>query len=364
LRALQGFAEGPVRTQDGSLSPSALHVQVAGGACVPQQECSLLVHVGEPPAALSIEANSAVSPTAGAAILPGETSAVVQLAVITHGPEAELWLRASRAGRLVARRSVRLPVALGSMALSLEPRVVGPLAVPSFALLGDAGGCVVDLFRLESPERMSWLRTGSSAECTRVSALPVGPLAPGAYRVQVRRDTLSSSTAAVGAFYVYAPGETPAHGLSRLAALAAHTGSVDALVAAVAGAPQAFVGTALGSTQRYLLALLESDLVVYPPAVTGREDNAARQRASLRRVRVFALLALALGGIALALSVGRSGLRASQRAGVILSEAGQDPAALRRARRRSVLAVIASALALLLVFVVVGLYVLARGFFH
>jgi hypothetical protein len=106
------------------------------------------------------------------------------------------------------------------------------------------------------------------------------------------------------------------------------------------------------------MGVLEAGLWPLPPVVTGYADAVARTRERQAYMRTLALLALTLGGASLALSIGRTGVTAGLRASQLLAD---DPGQLRRARLRSFALVAASVGSLVLVFVVLALYVLARG---
>jgi hypothetical protein len=140
-----------------------------------------------------------------------------------------------------------------------------------------------------------------------------------------------------------------------LLAAAKRAAPEDALVRTCGTQPEACAGPA---ALRYLGALLERGLAALPLAQTGYAESLARVRAERARMRTLALIALALGGTGLVLSIGHSGMRAGRRVSLLLDA---DPAAARRARLRSVLLVTASAGALVLVFSVLALYVAARG---
>jgi hypothetical protein len=361
LRALQHFAEGPIQANGDGVVP-ALRTRVVGGACVPELPCSVLVYVGEPAASVWAEANSTLTPSAKAAHASQETAGVVSLSFVTHGPEAELWLRASRGGQPLARRSVRLPIAMASDSLQLPQSVWPAAVVPSLQLAGGAPSCIVDVFQLDSGARGAWLRTGSLPSCASPAALPMGALPHGVHRLQARTDPFSTDTSAVRVIYVRNPGESETDVLSALAGLARTVDAQDPCVLAVRAQPTAFGAAAFEPTAAYLAALLEIGLMPLPRAVSGYPQSLGRLRASQSRMRALALCALGLSALALTLAVGRRGLWASARASEILVSAGQDAEQGRRARLRRLLAVIASVLALLLVFVVVGLYILARGF--
>jgi hypothetical protein len=357
LRALQQFAAGPVRTEPGERAPSYLAARVRGGVCVPEQRCQIVVHVGEPAAALRAEPNSALTPIAGAGSTP-ETLGVAELAVVTHGPEAELWLTAlhsrnatANTGQRVAARSVRLPIAMAGLGAEANGVVFESSAQVRVHGLAADGGCIIDAFHAGY-----WRATGSLSACREPSVLPF-ELAPGLWRLQLRRDAFSTDTAAVVMVYVRRPEETPAQVASALAqASFRHAGGRDdAFVRGCQAEPEACTSSA---AHAYLAALLEDGLMPLPQAQSGYADTLAQMRERHGDMRVIALIALALGGIGLALSVGRTGMTAAVRASHLLDD---DPVRARSARLRSGVVVLASVLSLLLVFVVLSLYVLARG---
>jgi hypothetical protein len=351
LRALQQFSAGPIGAEPQQIAPDRLEVRVAGGACVPEEQCLLFVHVGTPAAAVWVEANSTVTPAASAARPGSETSAVATLSVVTHGPEAQLWLRASRAGELVARRSVRLPVALGAGRLIAERVLSRAPALPRVALLGGEGGCILDAFRDEA-----WVRTGSASRCTHPIALPFAPLTAGTYRLQARRDPFSSSSAGVAVVHVLAAGEVASDALHSLARAASTLEPSDRFAQSCLAGEVEPDDASLG----YLAALLESGLIAQPHARSGYSSSLQRLARSQARLRGLSIAALVLGCVSLVLAVGRSGLLASARAEQILNDAGQLAALSRRARMRGAFTVALSVLSLVLVFVVLGAYVLAR----
>jgi hypothetical protein len=354
LRALQQFSEGPVQAEAGALAPSMLRVRVAGGACVPEEECRLLVHVGEPAAAIWIEANSTLTPSTAAAQPAAETTGVVPLSVVTHGPEAQLWLRADRAGVRVAHRSVRLPVALGAARLRLSDTLWRAPALPELALLGGEGGCILDVFR-----DGAWLRTGSATSCSHERPPPFAALPAGVYRIQARRDPFASSSSGVALAYVLARGESKSQALRELARRAIESDPGDRFAQACLEIDEAAQPDA--ASFGYLAAVLEAGVIELPRAVSGYAATLDRLARTQAKLRWLSIVALALGAVSLALSVGRSGLRAAAQADAILLDAGQSGAGRRRARIRTMLSLAFSLLSLILVFVVLGAYVVVRS---
>jgi hypothetical protein len=332
---------------------------------VPEQTCRALVHVGSPAASLRVEPNSALTPSPEAVRPSAATSGVVELNFVSHGPEAELWLIAERDGHRVARRAVRLPVAMASMSVETERLIHEPgVAVRMRASPGDEG-CIVDAF-----QSGNWLHTGSLARCDAYSELPFQPLAPGIVRLQARHDAFSAQTAGVAVVYLRGPAESPAQVAHALARAAVRVDPSDGLASMMAnGAAASSDSAARGESGAapeptalaYMAALLEEGIIEPPAAVNGYADSVARMRESQGRLRTMSLLALALGALALALSIGRRGLEAGARASALLLRESRDPGLGRRTRLRSLALVVASVLSLMLVFAVIGLYVLARG---
>jgi hypothetical protein len=355
LRALQQFSEGAVVSEANEVPPSALQVRVRGGACVPEQPCRVLVHVGAPAATLRLEPNSTLTPSAAAQRASQPTAGVVGFDFVTHGPEAELWMTAERQGRRVARRAVRLPVAMGALSVQTRAASWSLEETPSIRVSGAEGSCIVDAFR-----RGQWLRTGSLAVCDRDNRLPFAALLPGIYRLQVRADPFSAQTAGVTTLYIRAPGETAIQCASTLAHAARKADAADRFAADCSANANADACSEPAALE-YLAALLENGIIEAPPAATGYADSLTLLRERQARLRNLSLLALAVGGLSLAIRIGRRGLSAGARARALLLRESRDPEFGRRTRWRSIGLVAASVFSLLLVFVVIALYVLARG---
>jgi hypothetical protein len=331
-----------------------LAAQVQGGACVPERTCSVFVHVGEPAAAVRAIAAASLTPDARSAQPSAVTSAVVRLRVVTHGPEAELQIAAERAGALVGTRAFRLPVALGASALHELPGLLTTASAPRIALQDEEPGCIVDGFH----ER-HWSRTGALAAC-RGERLPFAALAPGLWRLQVRRDPFAVDSAAVASVYVQRAGERAADVLARLARAAREQDPEDALARAVVAQPDAFAAE-LADTASYLLALLDAGLIALPEPVSSYPRARALLIAERERVRGFALFALALCGLTIGLLVAQRGLRAATQAGELMAEAGETPEQIGRQRLRMTLRVLATVSSLMLAFAAIAAYVIARG---
>jgi hypothetical protein len=349
MRALQQFAPGPVQPEPAAIAPDALAVRVRGGACVPEEPCRLAVLVGSPQAALHVQTNSTLSASGDAVRGSQETHGVVILDVTTHGPEAEVWLIAERAGLRVARRAVRLPIAMGALSVAVSARVIHAARELKLHSPAAAGGCIVDAY-----QNGHWRETGSLAVCDKPSALPF-PLESGLWRLQLRRDAFSTDSAGVAGVYVRGADEPMEHVVSAWAVAALQLAPDDRFASQCLGHPELCTDT---NALEYLAATADIGLLSLPRPVTSYTARLGRAREQATRMRWLALAALCLGAVGLVLSVGRSGVSAGVRVSLLFLD---DPRAARRARLRSLLLTGASALSLLMVFVVLALYVLARG---
>jgi len=350
-RRLQQFLAGPIAVEPGERAPSALAVQVRGGVCIPELPCRVLVHVGEPAASVRIRANSTLSIANAAGNAP--TAGVLTFEVFTHGPEAELWLDATREGRPVAQRVVRLPVALAGLSLELNGLIFAESTALRLRAPAADGGCIVDAFR-----DSHWIDTGSIGACAQASPLPFA-LPWGLSRLQARRGPLSPDTAGVALAYLRRRDQSLTDVAVDLASAAAHAAPDDAFATACRLHPEDCVSPPALS---YLAAILETGLVPLAEPVTAYADSVRRLREAREHRRTLALYALGIAGLGLSLSIGRSAVVAGRRASALLAgDRGDAGAGARRARLRSYALAVASATALLLVCVALALYVLARS---
>lgn len=364
---LTRYTPYPVHAVDGEVAPSRLDARVLGGACVPEQRCDVLVWVGEPGAALRVEEGGGVEPLdrtriapdpdavsdagggppdAGpspAGAEPAETDGLVSIPLVVHGPEAVLRLQASRGGRLVARRQVRLAVDLGGVCLEPADGGSGFRA----AALDLGRGVIVDAFH-----EGRWERTGS-VSADRLDGpleLPFEPLEPGLWRLQVRADAFSSNGAATRLVVV---GEGPHEAALRAAAGAAWATELPPAPASVPGTP--------AERAAFTLAAAELDVVPQPNAVSGRIQRRAVDEDAEGRRRLVAGGAILLGGLLLTILFLRRGLVAAAQARRIMADAGDLDALGPRKRWSATLSVLAVVALVLLAFLATGLMLLSRG---
>jgi hypothetical protein len=101
--------------------------------------------------------------------------------------------------------------------------------------------------------------------------------------------------------------------------------------------------------------------VELPPPTSSFPRALAQLDRKRTQLRIYALVALLLTAIAAVSLVARRGLRASARARDILGEAGDEEAHSDGRRARMTLTVVASAALIGIAFLVIALYVIARG---
>jgi len=337
------LSEGPLLREPGveeTALPPISPLRVVGSACVPELPCRLLLEIGAPAVTVRLARTPSVEPR-GEGAAPLATPDVVALTAVVHGPEGETELQFFRGDTLLARRTLRLPVALGEVQLEVAPRahVGGPLtlqvrgAQPNRPL-------IVDVF---ADERWVVTRTVAAGALDAARALPGFVFAqPGPHRVQVRADLFDSEHAASRFVYVTPTAAAP------LPSLRAD------------GAPPPADRAAAERRFAFDAALLDEARLATPMPISGRE--AAIARALLRRARVRMVSAVALVALVglLAVVLLRRGLAASREARALLREAGDDAAESAANRRRDTLAVVALAALVAVVFSATLAFVLAR----
>lgn len=290
----------------------SLEVRVAGGVCVPETPCDILVRT---PSSLPVSVRLAPSPSIEpGAVFPTnvDIAGVVRLRAIVHGPEAASQLVISRDGAELGRADLRLPVALGEPAFQILPnaqiRVDG-------AELGRS--VILDLF----DERGFWIATGSH-DGTAPFRAPFALPAHGRATLQARTSPYGSDGAAV-----------------RVVDLPVSADDLDA----------AFARAAL-ETERYAT----------PRGESGRQDDDARVAETRGELRMLAVVALVLIALVLGTWIASRGLRAATQARALALAAGDEHAEDAPVKRRDWLRVLAIVALVLLAFAAAIAFVLAR----
>lgn len=324
---LQQYALGRVRVLGAQPAPDRMLPRVVGGACVPEVPCTIVLWVGAPAAEIVLRTSAQVVATPA-----GESEGLLAFVVVVHGPEAELTFEARRAGSSVAERALRLPVALGEVAIT------GGAAL-------DLGG---DDYRVWFPPGRSELtldafvdgRWNHSLVTKRdsfaVHALPAQPTL-GLVRVQARADRFSSEGA--GARLVHL--EQPERSVPRRVLEIARTLEAEPWRGWLApldepGVPRAseqwakqlptFAEEDPQLAAAFLMAPAESLRAQVPMPVSGRPAQLARLERTRVRMRYGVAGAVALSAWLIALSVTRRGLLAVDEAQAILARASEEAA--------------------------------------
>jgi hypothetical protein len=325
---LATFALGPI-TASGA-APSPFDVRVAGGACVPESRCDLLVHVGDPAASITIAPSAAVTVEGTSA----PTSEIARLPVVVRGGEASVELVASRDAQEVARRALRIPIALATPALHIERRV-GTSRRPRMRIevLGARDGIIVDAYR-----DGRWRHTGTVRPSDREITLPYD-LEPGLWRLQVRTDLFSAQRSAVRLVVVHEPGTSSDQAIRELGD--APGGPDDRLA--------------------WLSAQTEDTFMPLPEAVSGYAEDIGRLEARQRVLRSAAGGALLLGILIAAILFLRRGVDAAQVAQRVMAATGDPELASSRHRRRTLLSALAIVATVLVAFIGAAAIIAARA---
>lgn len=319
---LMHFSLGPVVVAAGQSPPPRFEVLVQAGVCVPDEPCTLLVDVG----AVGYDVELAPGPSVSLRGAPRVEGRLAALSLAVGGPEGEAELIVRQAGVELARRTVRLPVALATpwLSVDLARARAGVLDVEVVPPPGRRA-VVVDVFA-----DTQWMRTVTIEGST--GDLLGEPLPPGIYRVEVRADPFRTE---------------------RVMSRVVRVGDGGA---ALAGAP------ALGRDGlAFELAAAEAESVglELPAASSGLDADRAALEGQKRLVRTIALGAMMLAIVIVAVAVTRRGLLANAQAAALLREAGAADAAV--AARARTLSLVLAVAALCLGFATAAALVMARN---
>ena len=304
---LQTLALEAVEIIEGETPPSRLDVRVVGAACVPEQPCTLLVHVGEPAAAVGV---------VGADRFAEVTGGIAAVEVTVHGPESRMVLEARRDDRVVARRAMRLPIALATPSLvQVEDRFVA-------AVLAQRSHVIVDAFTGDD----AWIHSVTVPLDEDGFALPFD-LPTGLFRVQVRADPYSADRSAV-----------------RWVAI----GEPASLLEGWGGAPPPG-DPALQF--RWLTAPHEASVVPQPMGRSGLQDDLQRLAERQQSLRWIALVAMLLGIVVAVLVFLRRGIDSAIQAQRVMDETGDPELMSARHRRKTWLGALAIVFTVILAFV-------------
>jgi hypothetical protein len=352
---LQQYHAFALKLEGEAPAPRPFEVRVQGGACVPEHPCVLRVWVGEPAASLTLEATGAVEVVEDGTPV---TDGIATVTLVVHGPEADAVLQAVRDGHVVARRTVRLPIAQGAPVLLVDSPMPTAPASPSLRLLGPAPGApvIVDAFREGQWERTGSTRVGDNGSLT----FPFADLDAGVWRIQVRTDPFAAGSAAARVLVVRSPEEEGEGAVRALAQRAEALALSDPFARRVLASE--ILGDASAEDQvAFLAALQELDLVEQPTALSGYVQETVGAEATIDAWRVLAALGVGLVGLLVGAYLLWRGWRAAREADQLLSEAMSDLEP--RTVRPGAPAVLGLALAIALIFALVALFIVTRGTF-
>jgi len=279
-----------------------------------------------------------------------DTEGIVALELVVHAPEAQVTLRASRAGTPVAERLLRLPMALGEGTVEAAQSLVDP-AGAAIAVEPAPGRthAIVDLFA-----RGRWRATRVLTALGGRTDVPLeeGDVPEGLLRVQARTDRFTGEGSGGRALYVRAPGEDDPSALARIAAIAAAAIAESEPTHGWARLLPSFTQADPQRAAAFLLAPLEQLRMAVPPAASGRPAQLDRLARTRFVARFGVAGALVLSALVIGLSIARRGLSAADEAQRILDEVRDDsehapPAERLRARTGVLLLVLAVAAAFL-----------------
>jgi hypothetical protein len=315
---LSQFALGPLVIEPSEQPPPAFAVRIESGVCIPDRPCALLVDLGTDELELRVEPGPAVT-RAGAMEREGR---FVRALVQVTGSEGELTVAALRQGRVIARRSVRLPVGLATPSMTLaSPFVRDGHATLTVAPPPGRGTLVLDVAREGHFVRTLTLAVAEADETGRGEVdVDLGFLPPGVARLQLRADPFPTDR------------------------------SVSRLVR-VEGAPH--VEGPLGAEGPIAFAFhaaeAEASELELPGLVSGLAQDRARVEGSRSIVRVVAIAGMLIAGVLLVMAILRRSIAAEADAELLLREAGvkADDRSITTQRRTLVLGVLALALAIL-----------------
>lgn len=359
---LQQLSVGALRSAQLDASGLLLEPLVAGGACVPEQRCTLWLWVGEPSLSVRLRHDRAV--TVHETPPHQTTSELFAFELTVHGPEATIAVEAWRGGERLADRTVRLPIGLGEPSLSLAHSLLAEheSARLEVQLPPGRNTGIVDVF---ADGHWSATRAFHTQRSTGKLEVPAGWLRGGINRLQAHTDRFAGESAASRLVYVHAPGESAHEALTRIAALVNQAGFGTRLTRAWA---RSLPASALANPQAsaaLLLAALEAGRSPLPTAVSGRPRALGRLTRLQTGMRygvagVLALSALLVGGTLLL-----RGLSAQREADAILEpgfdeEGGEQSAPRKATRLGNVLLVVSLVLVVCVGFLAAALLVLAK----
>jgi hypothetical protein len=308
--ALQHLDLGPVMMEMAGDAAPSFDVRVAGGTCVPEEPCELWIDAA-PADQVTIEDTPQASIVQRSSVDQG----LIHFVIVPHGPEVAIELLASRLGQPMARRTVRLPIALATPWLS-APRMSRGFEIDTEVHAPPGSDqLILDVFH-----DGSWIHTETTNPGRTLVSVPDS--GPGLYLLQVRADPYGGERVAAR-YVLVSPTASFEHTRSWLDQAGVH----------LADPPD--------TDPRMLLAGAEEEVRTLPVAASGLDADRARVQERRHRLHVIAAVALGVGIFVFVLLLLRRGFGAAAEAQTVMQEAGDSEAKSRRNRLRMTLSVLA-----------------------
>lgn len=354
---LQRWEPGSVVSLSDAEEPEHLDARVSGGACVPGEDCVLLVWVGEPAAAIGLVRSGGIEPIqneeCGEASSQGsapnevfslqggglQTSGVVRCSLRVAASEGHLRIIAFRDGAAVAERPLQLPIGFATPLVDIDSAHLTEGQRPHF--VSDEETLVATLYEDALLREIQLVGPNPTFD---------GPLTEGLWRAQFRRDAFGSEHVATRLFVVHD------HPLSYLAAHPSQRRWLDPMARerpSCEGAP-----CSTERLVRFMLAAGELEVAPAPTTSSGKVQALTLRTTEGSSRRLLAVGLVLFAGLLVAWAIYRRGIRSSARTRERLQAASADMPASAKADKRASLS---AGIFVFLVFAAVAALVFSRG---
>lgn len=337
-------------------APEHLDARVAGGACVPGEECELLVWVGQPAASIGLVSGGGVEPIStdecgnaeeseGAlADAEGgvETSGVVRCMLRVAGSEGNVRFVAFREGQAVAERTLQLPIAFATPLVDIDTAALQVGEAPVFRVQDPA--LVVTLYEDATQRRIEVVSSEDGFEGL-FNGLP-----EGLWRAQFRRDAFGSDHVATRLFVIHP---------MPLRYLATHPSQRRWLDPMARERPRC-EGPPCSTERlaRFMLAAGELEVAPAPSTSSGKVQALTRETDEGEGRRLLGVGLVLFAGLLVAWAIYRRGMRSAARTRASLQAASAEMPESARADKRASLS---AGIFVFLVFAAVAALVFSRS---
>lgn len=353
---LQRWEPGSVASIADGEAPEHLDARVSGGACVPGEECVLLVWVGQPAAAIGLARSGGIEPIqneeCGEVVAQGEppseefslegglqTSGVVRCSLRVASSEGNVRILAFRDGVAVAERPLQLPIGFATPLVDIETAHLTSGQTPHFISGEDA--LVATLYEDARLRRMELVGTNPTFD----TELP-----DGLWRAQFRRDAFGSEHVATRLFVIH---DRP------LSYLAGHPSQRRWLDPMARERPRCEgVPCSTERLVRFMLAAGELEVAPAPTTSSGKVQALTRHTTEGQGRRFFGVGLVLFAGLLVAWAIYRRGIRSAAITRERLKAANADMPASASADKRASLS---AGIFVFLVFAAVAALVFSRS---